>query len=238
MIYTKLNEKNVRYIRTKVDNNPVCLMLTKCNYCPFFKLMRNEDKKGICKVYYNLEDINLSNKIKDIYGYSFSENVYEVISDIDIPNWCGLEDKHENIKDLNIYFTFEENNNGCEFKVESSDVEKLDIIGDYILKYSKGYKLTKSSYNKNGYLTKESRDLFNSIISNKYKKICSCCGKEKDNVKRSEHIGMCSECWDKYKLNYKKYKLSYINNFRLKRKVDFSDTEFKLLNLSKKSIFH
>lgn len=54
---------------------------------------------------------------------------------------------------------------------------------------------------------------------------CSLCGEDSKTVKRNERLGMCDKCWEESNDDTKRK--AFINNFRLKRKVDFSDKSFK-----------
>lgn len=60
--------------------------------------------------------------------------------------------------------------------------------------------------------------------------ICSLCGEEHDTVNRTINNGMCTSCYDLHKNNKDKMNQSFINNFRLKRKINILHEPFKIVS--------
>jgi hypothetical protein len=220
----KLNKK---FIRTLVNEKPAFLIMSKCNMCPFFNI-DDKNKQGYCLKY---KDENDSSVIKYIYSYSFKyiTNVgirYYPAFDIDIPKWCLLTNKLTSDVDYNVYVKNKVDK--VDIIIENSTI--LDLISDRYIEYSeftgnlvrnKHYKDfisgTENNFNK---LTNKKQE--NIVVEdNSKKEICSCCGNNKTNTERNFHLGMCYECWINYKWNRKIKIKSFINNFRLKRNVEY-----------------
>jgi hypothetical protein len=200
--------KNIRYIRTRIDDKPAKLLLNKCNFCPYFRFDKSD---YICKCTKFTNDKNYSsNEIEKKYVFDFYGNITLPFLPIDIPDWCKLADNDTNEDD---YFLTVLKDNYMLLKYVCTSVS-LDIINDNNITY------------KDGKLSTKSRSYYN--YSNL--EICSICGENKDTVKRKENLGVCEKCLEIYKDNESMKYFAYVNNFRLKRKSTFNKNNFKIIN--------
>jgi len=222
-------DKTYRYIFTKVDGKPQFLVMRKCNLCPY---LINGFKKGeaLCGKYINVKSSFVDkNFISKVHGYiqrkPGTQNM-DILSMVDIPFWCGLPNhltqiSHNGtihtIKDGKIFLESGQNYANLVQVKDASFVEYDDKHESLITKVEKpthrNYATSTGSSWKSKYLT-----------------LCSFCGKEKDEVDRNNHLGMCDSCWDKNKFSHPKRHTSFINNFRLKRKEDWKNETFKIVN--------
>jgi len=194
-----------KYLLTYYKNETVILSISNCNKCP---LLNIDFTNKSCKCRYNsyrLVKDNISN---------YNENLYRVFDYINIPNWCRLSNNTQDLKNSNIFKIFK---NSISISKNNLDISKLKTIEyfnitdmtDFVYDYTK-----KSNYNN---------------IKKINHKICSLCGEEDDNVNRNNNYGMCDSCWEISKHNEYNKKLSYINNFRLKRDIGIK-SHFKFLS--------
>jgi len=216
---------NRKYIRLVVDDKDTWVSLSKCNYCPFFRFVKGElnGNCGRCSKFENKENPEDPTLLDKLYGYCVHYDTTTASKDIPIPDWCGLSDTL--VKDDIIVYQLT-NEYSKELTVVTTDnYNELPLISDINLRYTKGYKLMYQKTYNSGYTAPVSR------YSPSYveKKICSCCGQDKTDVSRTVNLGMCSDCWKLYEGDTEKKKFAKINNFRLKRKSDFSEKTFKIL---------
>jgi len=185
-----------KYISTLVNNKPTCLSLMSCNLCPYLNI-NSLKKEAIC--------LNNNNKlIEKIYYYTYDRGYHRPLKKISIPNWCLLDDdfyKPLLQKDVIVYKYGEIN------KIKYEILNK-DILNDNYVKYIENKLVTKEKFD----------NVINENNIQSFEKICSNCGKYKEDVNRNENIGMCSDCYSNFKISNDNYNI-YINNFRLKRNI-------------------
>lgn len=231
----KLNKK---FIRTLVNNKPTFLIMGCCNKCPFFKI-NSDTKQGSCIKYSDDEQSNIIRYIyKYIFKYLLGKSLYIPGFDINIPDWCELQEKLTSTVDYNVYIKNE--NNVDEVSILENQSTDLAVISDKYVDYDefKGrIGLVKNNlYNDFIGINVDKKDNIAEInipiststkteieIDNTPKGICSCCGKLQRNVDRNIQLGMCIECWIDYKWNRKIKLKSFMNNFRLKRNIQYID---------------
>lgn len=211
---------NNRYLYTLVENREYILQLSKCNKCPFFNV---DIDKIVC--------ICKKSKENDEYKYLFVDDISFITDnikkpkyllpdkEIDIPDWCELS-SDSNLptgEDISLYYKRE--NKIIKRKMYPYTFKNiLKIEDDKVYNNDTDFKL---SIIVNSVTAK--------IKKSKKQYVCSACGEKKIGITRKENLGMCLECWDLYNNDFNKKYTSYINNFRLKRKSDFINTEFKMI---------
>lgn len=198
-----------KYVITNVDNKPTLLAVSKCNFCPFFKF---DSIKFECKC--TKQDPHLperllqkTNAARYIDGYQYP------MDDIKLPDWCELSvlDFDCKLDDI-LYYKRDKLIIGEPFDCPVD----IDITEDNSIKRV-GQGLFKSEYIK---IDK----VVTPILT-----ICSSCGKDKKDVDRNKNIGLCGDCLSTINNDSKKVQFAYINNFRLKRKSTYSESEFKII---------
>jgi len=196
----------MKYVSTLVDGKPTCLGLSYCNYCPFLKL------EHISK---NIYCTNNGKKlIKKINAYSYSNGYWFPLNDINIPYWCELSfDFFKTLVDKIVFYK-----KGSLVISETMNFVSKDITNDDHIKYVNN-KLVIDYKSKN-----TTKNPVEPII---IKKICSMCGEDKNDVNRNDNMGMCNDCWNRFELDDEKNHFAFINNFRLKRKANYSKESFK-----------
>lgn len=218
------NIKNVRYIKTKVDDKNCILHQVNCNHCPFMKFDRTTVTLR-CQKYKNLSVYD--DLIKKINGYSVGKNGnVSPLGKVDIPNWCQLANTLESVQNDKWVYT---KSDIIKYKTEYNDNSRLLVISSNVVIYDdSGNELQIIHKFKNNYAPK-SINTDKPNTNTKYIKLdtCSCCGEMKEKIDRNKNIGMCSVCWDKNKDNTEIKNFSYINNFRIKRNKDWIDEKFK-----------
>lgn len=223
--YTSLNN-NIRYIKTKVDGIPKILRLSSCNLCPFL-IYDNNHRLSRCAKYMMLNNVTSTN----IYSFSMVGDRIIPIQEIMIPTWCGLCKNVTYINmDSNMYVR-----NDCNSYETVSDINRnLVIIFDDSVRYDiKLQQLVSESFVNNiNYVRNEQKFLPERTSTYDIKTIptyrtCSCCGKLTENVDRNKNYGMCDKCWDLYKDDQNIKHFSFINNFRIKRSINWSNEKYK-----------
>lgn len=233
-------KKNIRFIKTKVSDDNVYLLLTKCDYCPYFCKDKYISKVRCGK---SFNSPNGDNVITSNVRFMIMDNNLVVEdSDTIIPHWCTLSDKMKTEMDSKM---IRYKSRGFIYEMLSFFIKGEDkIIPDMYVKHK--YGSDELEYNEGGKLYLQNQVINQPIKSNTVspvystprtfqtytppiiKNICSCCGEDKEDVKRNINNGICSDCFIKNN-NTLKYN-SYINNFRLKRKSDWSKDNFKIIN--------
>lgn len=215
---------NFRFINTLVDGKPHSIYISKCNFCPLFKL-DTYFYKAKCLLFKNpTENIDLDkNTISTVGGYSnrISKNKitrYIPIKDIPIPDWCGLVKNYQSLRTSKELYIHTESV-GYKLNILGDTKERLPHISEKYLEFDEYFCLVRvvSPVTKIGH-----------VDTIKIKK-CSLCGKEKEEVNRNEKLGMCNECWEANNFQKEKKHHAFINNFRMKRNSDYSTTLFKNL---------
>jgi hypothetical protein len=224
-----------RYIRTSVDNRPTILLLTKCNFCPFFKVDTNKFSRCL-----RFKDVDNRDTITYIHAYSFKySSVYdgclnEPTFDVDIPKWCKLDESLASDKvDLAMYTVVKD-----EIIRTTNVANTLVVISDKFIKRDRDFKYitdkiptTTKTPQETRYENEYSRlPVITPTIPEVKKLICSCCGESMETVERNKNLGMCKTCWDENNNNIEIKKFSFINNFRLKRKNDYIPKFVKIVS--------
>lgn len=234
-------KKNIRFIKTKISDDNAYVLLTKCDYCPHFLKDKSIGKVSCGNSFNSLNNDNIIQS--DVRFMLKNNNLVVQDSDTLIPEWCTLSDKMKDEMDKSriVY-----KSRGFIYKLISPFSKGVDkIIPDVYIRHK--YESDELEYNEEGkiYITNQILKKENDKIVNNTnhvttipftnytkiidKNICSSCGEDRDDVKRSENDGMCNDCYEKNKFdNMLKY-YSFINNFRLKRKSDWSDNKFKII---------
>jgi len=225
---------NYRYIFTKVDGRPQFLIMKTCNLCPY---LINDSINGcaICGKYANAKaKYNNPGYISKVHGYiqrkAGSRNM-DILSKVDIPFWCGLPNHLTKISPNDTIHTIKD---GKVFLESGQNyANTIQVIDSAFVIYDENHELLISRPDNPTYVKYGSKDKTSTSSGTKWKSkylsVCSSCGESKDGVDRDNHIGMCDECWDKNKFSHPKRHISYINNFRLKRKEEWKDDEFKMI---------
>jgi hypothetical protein len=203
--------KNIRYIKTYISNEHKILCLNSCNLCPFLLFDKN-NKTVRCSKY--TDKITIDNKFYsniincNINAYSISGPVFLPLSNINIPDWCGLDkdiiSANNNIK---LYYKTGFNQSTSVNNI----LTNLPVESSYYVNYNNKLIKLESNFNKLPAII-EKTEKTHSILN-----ICSCCGNNKNDVDRNNNLGMCNDCWEKHKNNKNIKYYSYVNNFRLKR---------------------
>ena len=200
-----------KYVITNVESKPTLLAVSKCNYCPFFKFDAYKFESFCTKRDPHLPErsIGKTNAARYLDGYQYP------MDDIKLPDWCELSvlDFDCKLDDI-LYYKKGKLIVGEAFNCPAD----IDITEDNSIKYV-GQNLVKTEYIK-----------IDNAIPTPILKICSCCGEDKSDVDRTRNEGLCGDCLlllddtDTNKLNF-----IYINNFRLKRKSTYLNTDFKIV---------
>lgn len=201
---------NKRYIFVDIDGNRQLMCMFKCNFCPHLKIDKST-KMATC------DNMKQDLELVRAYGYSVGGD-YIPLSIINIPDSCNLPELVED----------------AIAKSPLTHIRQAKIISDKYVDYDRMMKL-KSTNKINDVSSQKNRFSSNlpatiekpkAIIK---KDTCSCCGEEKENVKRDVNNGMCSDCFEKYRNDKDKLQFTFINNFRLKRDSTYSDKTFKII---------
>lgn len=206
----------IKYVITKIEDQPHILCISKCNFCPFFSL----DTSGF-DCFCHREEMDNKRLISKVNSVVYAYPLRYTTFDVKRPDWCGLDEfLIGGDVNKNMYYRTGNNTISCE-KIDNP--EEHPILFDTYLKYSKG-KIVKDN-------KKIEKDNF-IVIDEQNKNICSCCGSKKNDVDRNKNLGMCDECCDmvKHHSDDETMRFIYINNFRLKRKSTYSNTKFKKIS--------
>ena len=221
---------NKRYIRTEIGGEKRIMELDSCNLCPLL-YFNHEDKEIRCLKYNRpFKDIDArdSNIIKKCTnGFKFCRGIYLPLEDIKIPDWCGLSNDVTCIQSEIFIKTGQNSYNDyygmldC-FKIVLSKEVEYDNCFIKLIEKNSHRKVTTNFKNETNtrYLPPKKSDE------------CSYCGENDSSVDRRIKNGMCDKCWDLYKDSKDEKYLSYINNFRLKRKstrLEKIDKKFGIL---------
>lgn len=243
------NKGNRRYIITEISGQNRIFYMNKCNFCPFFKISAfNKMSKCDHKETFN-EDI------EHIRAYTFGgkKGKYIPLGVIDTPNFCKLptmvsdiitEDMVNKIQIISDkYVEFDENFNLVKTDsinfVSSQKNTFNQLICDSENNISK--KSTSNTTVETPQTVEEKDDPiptktepsctqrnYNRPIYKIFER-CSCCGKMYKSVERYKNDGMCETCIETYSDDEEKVQFAKMNNFRLKRKSDFSEIKYKII---------
>lgn len=229
MIQGKPDSNKCRYIYTKVDKIPQFLVLEKCNLCPF--LINNfKGGEALCAKYINTKPVigKRDNFITTVHGYiqrKANSQKLDIFSDIYIPDWCELPNHLTKISVNDVITTIKNGNLYMESGQNYSNMVR--VIDSSFVKYDDDNENLISKTEESTYINHNN----STPTSYKNKCVCSFCGEEKEDVNRNDHIGMCDVCWGKFKFSHPKRYNAKINNFRLKRKEDWKDKDYKKINV-------
>ena len=239
-----------RYIRTFYNDEKVIMKLEGCQVCPMMRFNMLECK-CTCRYFSNKYTKNSTvNPI--VLDYTDEGIVKEQIKQ---PLWCELPYTFEELTEYRITFRAFRSSILVD-GLDLCDDTKLDIIDAEELRRFEDISLEKFLLQLNGTRfnamdtvspedTEEGREVdihrdFDEL-QRQYEKVygyqtpvknnlCSICGEEDETVKRNKNIGMCDDCWDSYKDDEEKKKQAFINNFRMKRNMDFPKESFKMID--------
>jgi hypothetical protein len=216
--------------------------LNRCNECPLMKFYP-EDFLSTC-----LQFTSTQTNILDDFTINYDSITNEIIDDINIPSWCGLpDDLMMSCRDTKSYVVVNDkvliNETEIDFGLDVYDSsyfkpkkEKQPNISDHLSDIiTQNIKNNQKKLDDFETFTEfmDEWDGYNSYSeydkNTKSHDVCSLCGEEDESVNRTEHNGMCNECWEYNKDNKDSIKTSYINNFRLKRGVSFTQKKFKTI---------
>jgi len=216
-----------RYIKTEIDGTISILKMNTCNLCPFLMYITQVNKTTCAKYYSPSNNSNIT--CSNVYSYTISDKNKLPIQSIDIPSWCQLG---KDIKTVHIekeYYI--KNGQNKNMAIPISNDQKLSIISSLFVDYDRT--LSKLVYCNNNPNTpykylKDDEKMSTALVVQKpiketVKIECSCCGENKENIDRTKNNGMCNVCWEKYKNNEELKYFAFINNFRLKRKKNWTD---------------
>lgn len=201
-----------RYVKTKVDNEPTILMLTRCNKCPFFNLV---GYSGRCN--------KLNKQVKKVVSYQKNTHRAYTTEKVEIPTDCPLPCHLTNKKNTYIENAYYYNSKG-KFRIENSSRLNRVLCDNFAIMSKNGCKLkrNKTKLHSNDKVGNPRLKKTKPLIDNK-SKICSCCGEESNTVNRLENLGTCDKCWPDIKDdNVKKYRASIVN-LRIRRFVPWID---------------
>lgn len=231
---------NVRFLKTRVDGEDIYMIMNKCNLCPYL-MVDKDNYRAVCGNPVKKKEID-DTVNTDIMYYEKGDRV-TVLDDCRIPDFCYLS---KNLKDEFDKGTLKVKKNETLYIYSSERKGNEKILSEvYVCFNEEGGFTFSDKFNK--YL--EAREKYNEKKLEKEKNttqnvisketelfthttiiigdICSCCGEKKESVDRNTNDGMCNECNEKSKTNYDLVYNSYINNFRLKRKKEFIEKNFK-----------
>jgi hypothetical protein len=215
---------NTRYIILKVDNYPKIVHLLSCRLCP---LLYYDKRIGmiLCQRFTSESDNVIASKK---YSCISVKDVTIPFDNIEIPNWCSLPSDIKDIgQETEVYYKTANN----KYEKSPLPIASLIVVSSINLSYS--YELITLVSNANNRTLFPALNIIkeNTVINDNSPIIrkCSCCGIAKEKVQRTEHNGMCSECWEANKDDKEVMRLAFINNFRLKRKATWSNEKFKTI---------
>lgn len=201
-----------KYLKTIVDYRPTIISFeSKCNNCPFL-FVNTKNRIVQC--------LKSKKTIQELSSYISYKGKTSPINDISLPYWCELSPSVSKVmKDLITEV------DGEEIKQRKDTSKMTIIVSNETIRWA-GNQLTLRD-------VKRKNDNFNDNPIIKYNKICSHCSKEKEDVDRKKNFGMCQDCFNKYKNDEKLTYFSLINNFRLKRNIEISKKDIKILSRKK-----
>lgn len=234
-----------RYLKSKVENNHAYLILTKCEFCPYF--MKNKDTGVIACAFSRNEDLN-TNIISNDMKFKFNGGVWTTETRINIPEWCKLN-TNINIEKRKNKIVFKYNGIIHESVSIDDEFKKRLIVPDGYIRYKEYTEdlVYNTYYNdkvKNRTTTSdnnsETKPIYALPVHNVNTptyttsvrvvlNVCSNCGVGKEEVDRNVNDGMCEECYNEYKNNKEILYVVRINNFRLKRNSFWSENKFKVV---------
>lgn len=227
-----------KFIKTYHGKEVVIKQIKGCEDCPLFKFYP-EDKAGVCRQF-----VGDSNNVIKRFITSYDRESGKIFRKLDIPAWCGL-DRNVKVSYFNneVHRISATNINISKINtphniriLDASNNKDLNVDIEAFL-WDKKYQKIKEDFRKDQELKIYKREEDNRISWEVWNdnlnsdeipsKKCSLCGCEEESVKRSTHFGMCEACWELS--NDKTKKQAFINNFRLKRNIEFSMTSFKVI---------
>lgn len=232
-----LEVKNTRYVKTEIDNTPKILHLLSCNLCPFL-VFDNGQRISRCAKYKSQNGNNITDS--NIYSYSSYENCTVPIKEVLIPDWCRLTQGESIARATDDMYVKDGHNS---YKKVPNMYQNLVVMSGLYVEYD--LKLTKLISNKNRdsliFTYNRNRALPERTVTSPATstttstppipvptlKTCSCCGELVEGVNRFKNLGMCPKCWKEHKKNKKIKEFAFINNFRLKRSVSWTDENYK-----------
>ena len=222
---------SVKYIKTQVDKKPVILTMNSCNLCPLL-YYDSDSKTAKCSKFstpFKVSKLDGNVIPTKINGYSYSKGVYAPLTKIEIPSWCKLSDNINDISKVETYVKSSQNT----YRVIYDNVKELELLPYTKVQYDNTNLNLESKSNSNfsskyGYKN-EYKSAYVPPVTNK----CSLCGELKNEVDRKTRHGMCNSCFENFNEDENKKYISFINNFRLKRKSTWiENVGKKVVNLN------
>lgn len=250
----------MKFLRSYYKNKKVIMAIDGCQNCPLMRLHDDEMmstcrvfldkvKKGNVLddwvVNYNdfgtIFDIikipswcELPETMTDMFfhKHTFKPNPISIVCsnsddnddfNLEIISIKKLKEKNQNI----IYKILNDN----KYSDDNEDDEDDD---DYPFKtesdYINNFQNTKDNFDREYEEWENGMGYSSDTISTPIVETCSLCGEEHDTVDRMINNGMCTPCYDLHKDNKDKMNQSFINNFRLKRKINILHEPFKIVS--------
>jgi hypothetical protein len=239
----------MKFLRSYYKNKKVIMAIDGCHNCPLMRL-NGDTTMCTCRIFI---DKRKNENVVDDWAINYN-SFGTTFDSIKIPKWCELPDT---MTDMFFYkFTYRPNPTSIE--VSSSDDNNdynLDVVSIRLLKKENIniiYKILNDNQNTpndddfDEYPFKDELDYINNFhylqdgfenedsnnngVIIELEETCSLCGENHATVDRIVNNGMCDPCYDLYKDDKTKMNQSYINNFRLKRKVNILHEPFKMVN--------
>lgn len=228
MVQGKPDSNIVRYVYTMIDKKPCYLLMSKCNHCPFL-INDFENQEARCGQFTNPSSkYEHKDFLARVYGYiqkRYGTSEMNILTPVSIPSWCGLpnhiaqitpNDAISYIKDGRLQIDSGQNYANTVQVISDSEVKFSSENGESLVRKPKESKYIHYGTKPYGTPKKDTHT-------------CSSCGKDKKDVNRNKHLGMCGYCWDKFKFSHPRRYNAKINNFRLKRKEDWTKETFKIV---------
>jgi len=231
-----------RFIKTYHNDNIVIKRMLICNSCNLMKFYP-EENTSVCRQY--VDKLNITNIIKkNITTYKpSSKKITEVLP---IPKWCGLPDKLSDSYFSKDVFKITPNSINISYQDTAIDIKiydaetfkKINVDIDTLIWDKKNIEKTQKSnilynrdsdsdYRKSWDTWGKNEKTTSNVKLNSNILRCSLCGEDDKSVDRQIHFGMCDRCWNLSDIKTKKR--AFINNFRLKRNIDFTHNKFKYI---------
>ena len=247
-----LDKGSRHYIVTEISGEKRILYMNKCNFCPFFKI-NPSNKMSYCTNIHTLDE-----NIEHIRAYTFSgkNGNYVPLSVINIPIFCKLPTMVSDVisltsMDINKIQIISDKYVKFDKDLNVILIDSINSLSSQKNTYNNINSDAKNCYNRksnpitpSGTLqTVEKSEIptreqptyttrnYNNSNASTYKSFekCSCCGKMYKSVERDKNDGMCETCIENFSNNEEKLQFAKMNNFRLKRKSEFSEKKFKII---------
>ena len=248
-----------KFIITYEDGRPCIISMDSCTDCPLMKFKKADfececrsyfGKNGNIlqssvaafdnqteRVYQSVDIPNWCLLSDDIYN--ISENIFDIFPDrIVVKPYEGDVNK---LRQLNGFDLEEfENNSEVEsspFIVATDDIIIESSLGSYPFKSQEEIDMDRFFDSIGGSSEFDGIDLtdywakhdtYKYPVKKNYSNVCSMCGHTHDSVERNSNNGICCDCLLEC-VDIESKKQAYIKNFRLKREIEFTNEQFKII---------